>query len=139
MSDKIKAIIEEQEKTIKRCQATMKWLQNNKATIESLDIADSVSDCGGQVDFDHLPRTKVIEVIKAFPGKWVKSEYEGMLSYVLASEKDGPIIRMWNAAKPNCCRVIEVDEELPAQPARTVKRRKLVCDPDFVDEVVSQT
>ena len=79
-----------------------------------------------QLDFNQLTREESVAVMAALhAGKWAKSvnsSYPDMIDY--EGEVDGVKVRLWAAAPPDSCRVIEVEEVLPAT---TIKRRKLVC------------
>jgi len=80
-----------------------------------------------QIDFDHLTHDKIIEVIKAIGGKWDKtpSGVDGRIDY--KTEVNGVTIRMFAGEPPPNCKIVEYLEEVPAQPARTVTKRKLQC------------
>lgn len=79
-----------------------------------------------QLDFDGLTREESIEVISELnAGTWKKSVNScdsTTIDYETAV--DGVKIRLWAAAPPDSCRVIEIEEEIPAT---KIVRRKLVC------------
>ena len=79
-----------------------------------------------QIDLDNLTRSESLSVIAAMnAGRWTKSvnpsfpeciDYETII--------DGVKVRLWCAAPPDSCRIIEFEEIVPAT---VVVRRKLVC------------
>ena len=79
-----------------------------------------------QIDFDKLTHPQVVEVIKAVGGKWSKTPDEGgTINYETTIE--GIKLRMWRGEPPPNCKIVEELVEEPAQPARMVTRRRLVC------------
>lgn len=104
-------------------------------TIESIlmklpaSVVDKACIIGGQLDFDHLTREEVLQTIAALDaGRWEKSKnISEELALDYKSEVDGVTVRLWAAAPPGTCRVVEEEVEIPATPARTIIQRKLVC------------
>lgn len=90
------------------------------------DIAQRSDVYNGALDLNQLSREQTVRALAALAaGKWTKKintlmpeciDYEG--------EVDGVRVRLWGAAPPESCRVIEFEEVVPAT---TVKRRRLVC------------
>lgn len=103
------------------------WLDSIPG-LEQLDIGDINASFlyAHQLDLDNLTHAQVIEVIKAVGGKWDKTPADnGCIDY---QQKIGEFyIRMWRGAPPPNCKIVEYLEEIPAQPARTVTKRKLQC------------
>jgi hypothetical protein len=67
-------------------------------------------------------------------GRWERSSsvVDGCIDYTGKTEDD-LIIRLWGAAPPGSCRVVEEEIEVPA---RIEKRRRLICgDSDVVAPV----
>lgn len=79
-----------------------------------------------QLDFNNLTRAEAVEVMQALgAGKWRKESneaYPTCIDYIAVI--DGWTVRLWAAGPPESCRIIEVEELVPAT-TRTV--RKLVC------------
>lgn len=83
---------------------------------------------GGYLDLDNLNREEVSTVMHILSaGRWERqpSSTEGCIDYTATVQ--GVKVRLYAAAPPNSCRMIEVEEVIPAQPEQRVKRRKLVC------------
>jgi hypothetical protein len=80
-----------------------------------------------QFDFDHLKREQIIDVIKALGGTWEKTPSSEGATINYSQTINGYFIRMWEGEPPPNCKIIEYLEEIPAQPARTVTKRKLQC------------
>jgi len=79
------------------------------------------------LDFNQLSREESLTIMKTLSaGKWAKSvnNYDSTtIDY--NTEIDGIKVRLWAAAPPDSCRVIEVEEEVPAT---KIIRRKLICN-----------
>jgi len=97
---------------------------------------------GAAVDFDGLSHDQVIKVIRALGGKWKKSlnlSSEGRVDY--QTEIDGQVVRCWRGQPPPSCKIVEVEELVPAVniPARIVKVKKMICigqgNEPVVDEI----
>lgn len=85
-----------------------------------------VSFCGHILDFDNLNHAQVIQVLKAFGGKWDKTLNGGdRVDY--RQQVDGVDVRCYRGEPPPNCQIIETTEIVPAQPETTRKVRKLVC------------
>lgn len=119
---------------IERTKGRIKWLKKHRKKLEALPEA---SVYGSQIDFDNLPHAEVIKVIRTLGGKYKKSKnsQEGKIDYV--GEVDGVTVRCWAGEPPPSCRMIEVEEYIPekvipahVEPARTIKRLKMVCTPE---------
>lgn len=82
---------------------------------------------GAIIDFDTLSHPEVIRVIKAIGGKWDKTPSGQCARIDYQTEVQGQIIRCWAGEPPPNCKIVEVDEIIPAQPERIEKKRKLVC------------
>lgn len=112
---------------LNQTQDKIDWINQNK---EKLDILDPneypISLIGNGIDFDGLSHEKVIEVIKLFTGKWVKEPAGTRIHYVL---KQGDFqLRCYAGEPPPNCKIVEVEEVIPAQPERIEKRLKLICE-----------
>lgn len=81
------------------------------------------------IDFDYPGRAEVIELVTFLKaGKWDKepSASGGKIDYKNHTLVSMPL-RIYAAEPPASCKVVEVDELIPAQPARVVKVKTLVC------------
>ena len=105
------------------------WLEKLEQVpgLERMDLPASVYDCR-QIDFDRLTHPDIIRVLQAVGGKWdkaISNAGDGTIDYT--QEINGVTIRLWAGEPPPNCQIIEVEEEIPAQPARKEIRRKLQC------------
>lgn len=91
----------------------------------------SLSVFGDYVDFNSLTRAETVSLITHLKsGKWDKtpsSSVSDKIDYVNSTFLPDAKLRIWGAEPPASCKVVEEDVEIPAQPARIEKRRKLVC------------
>lgn len=86
-----------------------------------------------QIDIDNLTHEESLSTMRALrAGRWDRSEsgVEGRLDY--RAEIDGIIVRLWAAAPPDSCRVIEEEYEIPA--SRMVRKRIICKEPTTPDE-----
>lgn len=117
-------------KQIQKTQQIKQWVIEHelvfKELLEEHEIGASIF-CE-IIDFDHLPHDKVVKVIQAFPGKWNKEPQEFGVHYTTTYE--GQKLRCYNGEPPPSCKIIEVEEDVPATPARKRIVRKLQC-PEF--------
>ena len=126
---------------IKRLQAQIaaaskriKWIKKRQKLLEQLPEG---SFCGSTLDFDKLPHKDTIQVIKQLGGKWKKSPnnvVDGGHKIDYVAEVDEVRVRVWAGEPPPSCRIVEVEEIIPAHtiPEQHVpeqKRivRKMVC------------
>lgn len=87
------------------------------------------------LDFDRLSHDQVVKVMLAFPGEWDKQYTSSTnIDYILDLPDEKMRVRCWQGAPPPNCKIIEVDQVIPAQPERTVKVRKLQCIEPKADE-----
>lgn len=87
--------------------------------------------CNEHLDFDQLPHSAVIRVLKHFGGDWDKTPApdSDKINYTRTEPLHGFLIRCWCGEPPPSCRIIEEEVEVPEQivPAHTKTVRKLVC------------
>lgn len=109
---------------IKRCVDKIKVLRRHRTIL--MELPDGAV-CGDRIDFDNLEHKDVLKVIKKLGGKWKKSlnSEPGKVDYETTFE--GLQVRCWAAKPPPSCRMVEVEEIIPPQPEKRVKRMKLVC------------
>ena len=79
------------------------------------------------IDFDCLPHTQVIGVIKALGGTWKKTVNQDGIRVDYQATIDGQEVRLWAGEPPPSCKIVEVETTIPAQPEKKVITRKLVC------------
>lgn len=120
------------EKLRESLQTQIEGLQTKLASLEEVPGLDTITldasfvSYSNQIDFDFLSHEQVIEVIKAIGGKWDKTpSIDASVDYV--TSVGGTKIRCYQGKPPPNCKIVEVLEEIPAQPARTVTVRKLQC------------
>jgi len=97
--------------------------------------ADPVS-FGDWIDFNNPTRPQILEIIKAFPGKWEKSLNSAdrkSMDYIRRVEGE-PTMRIWGGELPPCCKLVEVEVDVPAVPAHKAKVQRVVC-PEPLQEV----
>ena len=107
----------------------LQFLRKLKATVGEIPGVSAASP-SGYIDFDHLEHEDVIKVIRGFGGKWnkeVSSVRPGTVNYERQDTIDGLRLRCWGGKPPPSCKLVEVEEIIPAQPARVVKKLKMVC------------
>jgi hypothetical protein len=108
-----------------RHQAEIALLNRMASIIDSLPehIAQNCYIFSDYLDFNSLSREQSLEVISTLKaGKWTKSVNQcspDTIDYL--TEINGVKVRLWAAAPPDSCRVIEVEE------ATKIVRRKLIC------------
>jgi hypothetical protein len=112
-------------------EAEIKVRQEMIATLDTLGLENTTAPAtlfGHQIDFDNLSHDKVIEVIRAVGGKWDKTISSGSGDRIdYKTVKNGITVRCYQGEPPPNCRIEDVLETIPAQPERTVTRKKLVC------------
>jgi hypothetical protein len=93
-------------------------------------IAEKCCIYNEYLDFNQLSREQALTVIGMLKaGEWTKSVNACMPELIdYNTEINGIKVRLWAAAPPDSCRVVEVEEEVPAT---KIVRRKLICsDPE---------
>lgn len=81
-----------------------------------------------QIDINSLEHDEALLVMKALnAGRWERKEsgIGGKLDYIATI--DGWTVRLWAAGPPDSCRVVEEEYEIPAVPASTGKRKRVIC------------
>jgi len=81
-----------------------------------------------QIDVNHLEHEEALQVMKALnAGRWERKEsgVGGKLDYIATI--DGWTVRLWAAGPPDTCRVVEEEYEIPAIPASTGIRKRVIC------------
>lgn len=112
----------------KKLQDRVFWLESNRTTLEQLPEGAFFYSSSGVdwLDFDNLSHEQVIEVIKTIGGKWDKElsspDSGDRINY--KGELNGQLVRCYAGGPPPNCKVVEWEEEIPAQ---KIQRRKLVC------------
>jgi hypothetical protein len=121
--------IRQMQRDIYRATSTLEFLQTYSTQINRIGKAPYL--CGDFMDFDGLTRPQVLEVIRAFPGKYDKTPgYDGGLVYTSRETVlDGKFqVRIYNGEPPASCKIEETIEYVDV-PARTERRvtRTVVC------------
>lgn len=116
---------------ILQTQQQIRWLRKHRKALEPLP---NCCLSGGQLDFDQLDHAQAIRVIRAIGGKWHKKANctnKASVDYeqTAPSESGFNQFRLWQAAPPASCKIVEIEEEIPERviPAQKVKVRKMVC------------
>lgn len=93
------------------------------------DLQDSAEIIySDQIDVNNLEHADALRVMRALnAGRWERKEsgVEGKLDYIAVI--DGWKVRLWAAGPPDSCRVVEEEYEIPAVPARTGTRKRVIC------------
>ena len=99
--------------------------------LEAFDLLPDATISANHIDFDYLNHDQVLQVIKAFPGRWKKEPVGEKINYSntlrnisKTSGYEEIIIRCYNGEPPPNCK-IEYEEVLV--PAHTERRAKMVC------------
>ena len=96
--------------------------------IDSLpeEIASKCCIYNQYLDFNSLSREQSLAIIRTLnAGKWTKTVNDYSPDTIdYNTEINGVKVRLWSAAPPDSCRIIETEEEIPAT---KIVRRKLVC------------
>ena len=82
------------------------------------------------LDIDRPARETVMNILKAFPGKWDKEQTQGVEQPSINYQREvapGIVLRLWASPPPPTCKLVEEEVVIPAQPERIEKRMKLVC------------
>ena len=99
------------------------FINANRDKLEALNL--KLDAYTHYVDFNSLDRPDVLRVIKAFPGRWEKSQgYDGRLNYTRIEPEGELTLRLWGAEAPDCCHIEERVEyvEVPARVEKRVTR-----------------
>ncbi len=131
----VQAEIDRLKQDIKDRAKKIKWLLKNQPKLEQLPEGQFVGST--LMDFDNLPHADVVKVVRVLGGKWTKTPGAATGTIDYASEFDGLRVRCWKGEAPPSCRIIEVEEHVPAVtiPATTRMVKKMVCQPDFIAQV----
>jgi len=103
------------------------------AKLQELNEEIHISICGDHIDFDNPTRAQAVKLMTHLAvGKWHKEEgpSQDTINYIHDGAGSGVKLRLYAAEPPPSCRIVEVEEIIPAQPEQIVKRRKLVCQED---------
>lgn len=104
-----------------------RWLESHSDLFNQLPESGSLPYQDKGIDFDYLPHEEVVRVIGLVGGTWKKevSSVDNKIDY--RTEFDGVKLRCWAGDPPPSCKLVEVEEIVPAQPATTRKVLKLIC------------
>jgi hypothetical protein len=127
----ISGLLERVTEAVETNNGISEWIKRHAAQLNRLAENGIVPSLFyGNFDFDQLSHEKVIHVIQEFPGRWVKTlnATGAHIDYTL--NVDGRQLRCYMGEPPPSCRIIEVDEVVPAQPETIRKVKKLECGPE---------
>jgi hypothetical protein len=118
--------------SIKECEANLETLQQLIQKVESDTILLTIphpyswASYNQSIDFDYPDREATLAIIKAFGGKWDKVVNGDKVNYSTTTS-NGLRIRIYGGTPPPSCKIIEVEEYVPAVPATTRTVRILQC------------
>lgn len=124
-SDPVETVVANQERRLRN---GLKNIQIMRGILHKVpkEVLHKVSVILDSLDFDHLTREEAVAVMSSVQaGEWRKAQndhFEASIDYTAVIE--GVTVRLWAAAPPGTCRVVETTEEIPA---RTITHRKLIC------------
>lgn len=123
-------LIEQINIQIQETQNTLQEQIKIKSLVESLDHEQLPfgSIYGDTLDFDNLSHVEIVALMKVFAaGRWTKtpSDYDARIHY--ETKLNGIKIRCWSGEPPPNCKIVEEIISVPAQPATTRLRKRLVC------------
>jgi len=82
----------------------------------------------GECYFYHPNHGQIIAIIRIIGGKWNKTVADGdKITYTREEQINGITIQCYKGEPPPSCRIEEIEEDVPAQPAGKRIVRKLVC------------
>jgi hypothetical protein len=110
-------------------------IQNVRSTyLELIDLFPQYADniypiavCN-QIDFEFLKHEDACVVMNTLAaGKWNKTPEQATINYTVKEWHNGVTVRLYRTEPGPHCRVIEVEETLPAVPERKMITIKVVC------------
>ncbi len=120
---KIDEVISYHRADVKRRLAIVEFIEKHRSIFEEHLVAPT--HYPQSVDIDNPSREDALALMKAFGGKWTKNVNGVNVDYW---QKIGDaIVRLWSTPPPPSCRVVEVEEIVPAKPEEKVIRKRLVC------------
>lgn len=126
MIDKINANLDNQignhQEAIEALRRHKEWFVRNQHLFTD-ELPKEPSFCGNIIDFDNCTHPQVIQVIKAFPGRWTKKP-AGDAKIHYSNKFDGMTIRCYAGEPPPNCKIVYEEVTIPA---RTERRAKLIC------------
>jgi len=114
---------------IRKLYATRDFLRKNGQAIKDLNLTvDPFIYDGNEINFRECSHEESIKVMRAFPGKWIKTYNDSSIDYKRDGDRDFTLL-IWKASPPNTCRLIAYEVEEPEKiiPAQKVKKFKLEC------------
>lgn len=101
------------------------WVDANVEKLEQLSEDTNVGVYSSSLQFYTDDRDEVMRIIQLFPGTWDKHTDDVMIYMLKVS--DDVTLHIHTKALPPSCRLEEYEEQVPA---RTIKRKRVVCDQD---------
>ncbi len=103
------------------------WIKVNEVALERFKASATLFN--QQIDFDYVDRDTMLEIVKAFPGKWNKdfNSNNGKMNYSI--DYDCVHLRVYGTPPPPSCVLIteEITVAEHVVPATTETRFKLDC------------
>jgi hypothetical protein len=125
---KKEVVVQQIKDRINEYAAKMLLLEDLAAKLVDLDLEYESITSGIDINWpaNHEIVTTIMQRIAG--GKWNK-EYSGSyINYINTTYHPTLQIRIYGSPPPPSCKLVEYEEEVPAQPARKVKKVKIVCD-----------
>lgn len=134
------AIQIEKERLTKRIETVERlttFVEKHAEFLDANDVNVEINIINDSVDFNWPDRKKLVTILLHFGGQWKKQYNSVSIDYLTTI--DNVNIRVYGAQPPDNCKIVEVIEEVPetVNPARKVKKYKIVCDEEKKDENVN--
>jgi hypothetical protein len=112
-------------------QLAREWVEEKKDKLEQLPNADFIESYDGNCyfDFNYLPHDQVMKVVTTLAcGRWKREPVGERINYS-CEVRDKIFVRCYQGQPPPNCQIVYEEVEVPARPARTERRAKMVCRP----------
>jgi hypothetical protein len=104
------------------------WAETNlPALFDKLSDKAEANACSGSV-WCHADNRDDLKAFMSLAPRWEKGTDADIMEYRAQVDGIPIIIKAQGEAIPPTCHVIEEEVEVPAQPAHTVKRSRIVCN-----------
>lgn len=104
------------------------YIRINTDKFATLPDATIFESCGVvYIDWNSLSHDQVMKVVIAFGGRWERKPNGDRINY--SKLVDGIMLRCYQGQPPPNCQIVYEEYEIPAQPAKTGRRAKMVCKP----------
>lgn len=99
--------------------------------LATFDLLPDATLAGNIIDFDNLKHEQVMEVVKAFPGRWRKEPNGSTIHYSITLRNTSKtadlceiVLRCYAGEPPPNCQIVYEDVHIPAQ---IVRKARMVC------------